>query len=70
VRKLQAVTPVYESFEGFDKVPDRIASLDDLPAAARRYLNFVVQRLGVRLSIVGVGPGRGQELVMHDVLAG
>jgi adenylosuccinate synthase len=69
VRKLQAVKPVYETFAGFDNVPERIASLDDLPQQARTYLDFVVQRLGVRLSIVGVGPGRGQELVLHDVLA-
>jgi adenylosuccinate synthase len=62
------VKPTYETFAGFDKVPDRIASLQDLPPAARAYLDFVVQRLGVRLSIVGVGPGRGQELMLHDVL--
>jgi adenylosuccinate synthase len=69
VRTLSRVTPVYESFGGFDGVPERIASLDDLPPAARRYLTFVTESLGVRLSIVGVGPGRGQELVLHDVLA-
>jgi adenylosuccinate synthase len=69
VRQLQEVTPVYESFEGFEQVPERIASLDDLPPAARRYLDAIVARLGVRLSIVGVGPGRGQELVLNDVLA-
>ncbi len=69
VRTLARVQPVYETFGAFDGVPDRIASLDDLPPAARRYLAFIVESLGVRLSIVGVGPGRGQELVLHDVLA-
>ncbi len=69
VRTLNKVVPVYQTFPGFDGVPERIASLDDLPPAARRYLGFVQESLGVRLSIVGVGPGRGQELVLNDVLA-
>ena len=66
---LQRVTPVYESIPGFDDVPDRFSSLEELPAGARHYLEFIRERLGVRLSIVGVGPGRGQELILNDVLA-
>ncbi len=69
VRTLSRVKPVYQSFPGFDGVPERITSLNDLPPAAQRYLAFVTEALGVRLSIVGVGPGRGQELVLNDVLA-
>jgi len=69
VTALQRVVPVYQTMPGFGAVPDRIDSLDALPVEAKRYLQFVAERLGVRLSIVGVGPGRGQELVLHDVLA-
>ena len=69
VRTLNKVVPVYQTFPGFDGVPDRISSLDDLPPAGRSYLKFIQESLGVRLAIVGVGPGRGQELVLHDVLA-
>ncbi len=65
---LQRVTPRYQTFDGFDAVPERLQSLDDLPANARRYVEFISNALGVRLSIVGVGPGRGQELVLHDVM--
>ncbi len=69
INTLQRVTPVYQSMEGFDVVPERIGALSELPASAQRYLQFISEQLGVRLSIVGVGPGRGQELVLHDVLA-
>jgi adenylosuccinate synthase len=65
---LQRVKPIYQAFPGFDGVPERLGSLDELPDAARRYLQFIAEALGVRLSIVGVGPGRGQELVLHDVM--
>jgi adenylosuccinate synthase len=35
-------------------------SLDDLPENARRYLDFVGERLGTPIVLVGVGPGREQ----------
>jgi adenylosuccinate synthase len=34
--------------------------LEDLPAQARSYLDFVAERLGVPVVLVGVGPGREQ----------
>ena len=35
-------------------------SLDDLPQAARAYLDFVAEHLGIPIVLVGVGPGRDQ----------
>jgi adenylosuccinate synthase len=35
-------------------------TLDDLPAEARGYLDFVGERLGVPTVLIGVGPGRDQ----------
>jgi adenylosuccinate synthase len=35
-------------------------SLDDLPQAARGYLDFIADYLGVPIVLVGVGPGRDQ----------
>ena len=35
-------------------------TLDDLPPNARAYLDFVSERLGVPIVLVGVGPGRDQ----------
>ncbi|MEA2387580.1 MAG: adenylosuccinate synthase, partial [Thermoleophilaceae bacterium] len=37
-----------------------VRTLDDLPANARAYLDFVGERLGVPTVLVGVGPGREQ----------
>ncbi len=66
--KLTRVTPVYETFRGFGTVPDKPRSLDDLPADARHYVEEIARRLGVRLSIVAAGPGRGQEIMLADPL--
>jgi adenylosuccinate synthase len=39
-----------------------------LPAAAREYLAFVEERVGVRVAIVGIGQRRDQIITMRDVL--
>ncbi|HEY4222768.1 MAG TPA: adenylosuccinate synthetase, partial [Myxococcota bacterium] len=72
---LARVHPLYETFPGFGAAPlvqpgaPAPKSLDELPATVKSYVHMVADRIGVRLSIVGVGPGRGQELFLQDPLA-
>ena len=66
---LARAKPIYETFAGFDGVPERPGSLDDLPPKCRDYVRMISERLGVRLSIVAAGPGRGQEMMLEDPLA-
>lgn len=68
VNVLSRVKPVYETVPGFTGVPERPRSLEDLPAPARDYVRYVADALGVRLSIVAAGPGRGQEIMLEDPL--
>ena len=65
---LAQVKPIYEEMSGFGALPEKITSLDDLPKEARAYVDMVAERTGLRLSIVSTGPGRGQELMLHDPL--
>lgn len=69
VAVLARARPVFETFPGFGELPERPRSLDDLPPPARDYACMVAARLGVRLSILAAGPGRGQEIVLEDPLA-
>src|SRR2546422_2908990 len=39
---------------------DECRSLSDLPDAAREYLQFICERVGAPIALVGVGPGREQ----------
>jgi adenylosuccinate synthase len=57
---LHKVTPVYEVFDGWKTDITDATSLADLPAAARRYVDFLAEQSGVPVSLVGVGPGREQ----------
>ena len=49
-----------EQLPGWSETITEARTLDDLPREARDYLDFVGERLGVPIVLVGVGPGREQ----------
>ncbi len=53
-----AATPVYEVLEGWNDSLDDCSSVDELPAAARRYVEFVERELDVEVTLVGTGAER------------
>ncbi len=57
---LHKVTPVYEELPGWRADLSAMTEPHDLPAAARDYLAFLQQQVGVPVRLVGVGPGREQ----------
>ncbi|MCW5978781.1 MAG: adenylosuccinate synthase [Bryobacteraceae bacterium] len=60
---LDRVTPVYECLPGWGASTCDIRRLQDLPAAARRYLAFLEERTGVEIGAVSVGPERNQTIL-------
>jgi adenylosuccinate synthase len=50
----------YEELPGFGEDISGCRSEDDLPEAARDYLRFVSEYVGVPVALIGVGPGRDQ----------
>ncbi len=61
--------PVYEMMPGWFEDISACRSFDELPANARAYVRRVEELSGSRVSSIGVGPGREQTIVLHDVLA-
>ncbi|HET9092253.1 MAG TPA: adenylosuccinate synthase [Acidimicrobiales bacterium] len=57
---LHRVSPVYEELPGWQEDLAGATSVDDLPAAARSYVELIAKAAGVPVSFVGVGPGREQ----------
>ena len=55
-----AVTPIYVEMAGWQCDLTTFTSYDQLPAAARSYVAFLAETIGVAISVVGVGPGREQ----------
>ena len=63
---LHKVKPVYEELPGWNTDLTGATTLDDLPQAARDYLNFLADACGVPVGLVGVGPGREQFVQFTD----
>ncbi|NYD85877.1 adenylosuccinate synthase [Cellulomonas oligotrophica] len=61
--------PVYEYLDGWSEDISQARDVDDLPKAAQRYLQFLEDVSGTRISSVGVGPGREATIIRHDLLA-
>ena len=57
---LHHVTPIYEELPGWHEDITECRTESDLPAAAREYLDFIADFVGVPITLVGVGPGRDQ----------
>ena len=54
--------PVYETLAGWREPLDTCDSLESLPAAARRYVEFVEESLDVEVSLIGTGAERERVL--------
>ena len=57
---LHQATGAYEDLPGWDEDITECRTEEDLPAAARDYLAFLSDFVGVPIALVGVGPGREQ----------
>jgi adenylosuccinate synthase len=53
-----AARPVFETLPGWSEPLDDCTSVNDLPEAARRYVEFVEGELGVEVTLVGTGAER------------
>ncbi|HVW79576.1 MAG TPA: adenylosuccinate synthase [Mycobacteriales bacterium] len=60
--------PVYELFPGWDEDITGARSLEDLPKAARSYVEALEEMSGAPMSVVGVGPGREQTIVVRPLV--
>jgi adenylosuccinate synthase len=59
---LAACEPIYEALPGWQCETSRITSYADLPAAAQRYLDRLGELIETPISLISVGPSRGQTI--------
>ena len=60
--------PIYEFFPGWTEDLSAAREFSDLPANAQSYVRELEAISGARISAVGVGPGREETVVLHDLL--
>ena len=61
---LHKVRPIYETMPGWGIQIEQASRLDQLPPAARDYVQFIEDFLRVPITFVGVGPARDQTVVL------
>jgi adenylosuccinate synthase len=61
LEELALCEPVYEELEGWGPI-DHIKDYEDLPEAAKTYVKRVEELCGAKVSMVGVGPNRDQNI--------
>ncbi|MEV5833066.1 adenylosuccinate synthase [Nocardia sp. NPDC052112] len=60
--------PIYEEMPGWWEDISHVKTFEELPANAQAYVLRLEELSGARISCIGVGPGRDQTIVRHDVL--
>ncbi len=62
VSTLERITPIYESFEGWNTPLGETTTYAQLPDRARRYVQALAHFTGTSVSIISVGPRRNQTI--------
>ncbi len=60
---LDACTPVYEEFSGWELDPAFSGPYDELPKKARTYIEYLENEVGVKVSFISHGPERKNTIV-------
>jgi adenylosuccinate synthase len=60
--------PVYETFPGWHVDISKARTFDELPRAARDYVSALEAMIKAPISVIGVGPGRDETIVIRDLL--
>jgi adenylosuccinate synthase len=60
--------PIYEEHDGWWEDISKCRTVQDLPDNARRYIERLEELSGAQVSVVGVGPGREENVILHPLL--
>ena len=69
LKDLEQSEPIYEELPGWTESTFGITNLDDLPKNAIKYIDRVVELLGVKLDILSTGPDRKHTVNINSALA-
>jgi adenylosuccinate synthase len=69
LKKLSRCVPVYEELPGWQEDISSARKWNELPAAARNYLKRIEEVIEIPFSILSVGPGREESIILKDPFA-
>ena len=65
--KLYNYEPMYEELEGWTEDITHARTYDELPANAKKYIEFIEKHLGINVYLVSVGPERTQNIIRKEL---
>ena len=65
---LHHATPIYEYFPGWSEDITGVRTFEELPQTAQNYILALEKLSGCRISSIGVGPGREQTIIRHELI--
>ena len=66
-RVLRECKPVYAYLDGWKQDISEVKSYDELPANARKYIEFIEKEVGVPIVIVSTGPDKNQTIIREEI---
>jgi len=63
---LRQIKPIYETLAGWQSETLGITKIEDLPAKARAYVEFLSASIGVEIGLISTGPERDQTIILQD----
>ncbi|ALG86044.1 adenylosuccinate synthase [Gordonia phthalatica] len=60
--------PIYESMPGWSEDISACRTFEELPQNAQNYIHRLEELGGARISCIGVGPGRDETIVRHEIV--
>ncbi|MCH7232097.1 adenylosuccinate synthase [Glycomyces sp. L485] len=60
--------PVYEYLDGWWEDISECRKFEELPANAQAYIERLEELCGARVSVIGVGPGREENIIRHPLI--
>ncbi len=70
LKEMERCKPIYTELPGWSQDISQARELDDLPEEAKNYLLTIEKVTGVPVSLISVGPGREETIVVEKVFFG
>jgi adenylosuccinate synthase len=65
-KELREIKPVYETLPGWKTETLGVTEFDQLPENARKYVEFLSEKIGVEIGLISTGPERDQTIILKE----
>jgi len=68
MKKMAQCKPIYKEMPGWDEDITQARQVDQLPENAQAYIRAIEEMSGIPVSIISVGPGREETIIVQELL--